>query len=423
MSTLFVKNVVVDGDETTLFVKDGRIAFIGGGDVLADEILDAKGMIAHPPLINAHTHSSMTLFRGNGDDLPLMEWLTQRVWPYEEQISKEEIYWGAKLAIVEMIRCGTVFFNDMYWDFHEVARAVEETGVRALVSAVLLDTGNSGKLKDQIKLNETLLEESKAYSDHVQFGVAPHAIYTVSEEGLRWAADFTGEHHLVFHTHLSETEHEVQECLKEHGCTPTEYLDKVGAVSERMVAAHTVWLSENDIRILGEKKAVCVHNPVSNMKLAVNNVYPWRKLKEAGAVLALGTDGAGSNNNLDMFEEMKIAALLQKFRDNDPTSLPAVDVLDMAVNGPAKTFGIDDGPIRVGRQADFILLDTTNDAMVPMHSLASHLVYSANGAVVDSVVCDGKVLMKHRKIEGEEEIRAKAGEAAGTMFARVDEAR
>lgn len=421
MRSLFVDNVILNGTRTTLYCVDGMIADIGGQHD-ADETLDGQGCILLPPLLNAHTHSAMSLFRGNGDDLPLMEWLTTRVWPYEQNIAKEEIYWGTRLSILEMIRSGCVYFNDMYWDLHIAAKAVEETGVRAKIAAIFFDFNDPAKAKEQKAGVERLFGEIDSYSSRLSFSIGPHAIYTVSKESMQWAAEFSRDRGCSFHTHLSETEKEVQDCYNQHGCSPVEYLESLGALSERTIAAHTVWLSDRDIEILGERKVVCAHNPVSNMKLAVGGVYPYRKLKKAGAVTALATDGAGSNNNLDMFEEMKIAALLQKFHDNDPTALPATEAWAMATEYPARAFGLSGAEIKVGREADFILVSPNRIEMNPPHDLVSHLVYAANGSIVDSVVCDGRVLMEHREIEGEEEIIAKANEAARSMFARVDEA-
>lgn len=419
MSSLLVKNIVVDGQLSSIYCKNGKIEEIGI-EKHADEVFDGRGCIAHPPFLNSHTHASMTLFRGNGDDLPLMDWLQTRVWPYEKQISFDEIYWGAKLAMVEMIRSGTTFFADMYWNFHAVAKGVEEMGMRACLSAVFIDFDSSEVAQKQIKANERLLVESKEYSDHISFAVAPHAIYTVNQDSYRWAAEFTREHNLILHTHLSETAHEVEECLNKNGCTPVEYLESMGCVSNRLMAAHTVHLTENDIHILGENRVMCMHNPVSNMKLAVGGVYPYRKLKKAGAIPSIATDGAGSNNNLDILEEMKIAALLQKHNDIDPTSLSAREAIEMTTENPARFFDLDCVKIRKGGLADFILIDTGPAEMNPMFNLESHLVYAANSQVVDSVICDGKLLMRHREIEGAEEIIAKANEAAESMYKRID---
>jgi 5-methylthioadenosine/S-adenosylhomocysteine deaminase len=443
---LKIKNVVLDGDRATIHCEQGRISAIerGGGvpgeggpgpeggptshPKTADEnaqagphpaaeVLDGRGCVAHPPLINAHTHAAMTLFRGNGDDLPLMEWLEKRVWPYERRLTAEDVYAGTRLAILEMIRSGTVFFNDMYWDFAAAAAAVEEMGVRACLSRVLIDFGSSKTADSMRREIEHTHADASALSNRVSHALGPHSIYTVSEASLRWAAGFAREKGLLVHIHVSETEHEVEQCVERHGCTPVEYLDRLGILSERTIAAHTVWLSDSDIALLGERRAVCVHNPVANMKLAVGGVYPHRKLARAGAVCAIGTDGAGSNNNLDLFEELKVAALLQKFHDDDATSLPASEALDMAIANPAEAFGLAGPDLEPGRDADLILIDTSRAQMEPLHSLTSNLVYSAHGDVVDSVVCAGRVLMRHREVEGEGEIVAAAREAASRLFA------
>ncbi len=419
MKSLLVKNIILDNKTTSIYCEKGKIASIGV-ERPADTVLDGRGFPVHPPFINSHTHAAMTLFRGNGDDLPLMEWLQTRIWPYEQTIKPEEVYWGTKLAIVEMIHSGITYFVDMYWDFHQVARAVEEMGIRACLSAVFIDFDQPEFARQQRETNERLFSEMGRYSDHVTFAIAPHAIYTVSEESLLWAGEFTRRHNLYLHTHLSETQKEVQDCRDAHGCTPVEYLHRLNLLSDRLVAAHTVILTERDIELLGSHRVLCVHNPVSNMKLAVGGVYPYRKLKESGAIPALATDGAGSNNNLDILEDMKIAALLQKHHQQDPTALPAPEVMQMATTNPAHFFKYPCDTIHLGGPADFILLNTHRPEMIPMHNLVSHLVYSANSSVVDSVVCDGKVLMEHGVIEGEEEILMKAAEAAKQMFGRVD---
>jgi 5-methylthioadenosine/S-adenosylhomocysteine deaminase len=207
--------------------------------------------------------------------------------------------------------------------------------------------------------------------------------------------------------------------LAEHGCTPVAYLGRLGLLTERTVAAHTVWLSDDDVALLGERRVVCVHNPVSNMKLAVGAVYPYRRLASAGAVCAIGTDGAASNNCLDLFRDMKIAALLQKFDTNDPAAVTAAETLAMGTTNPAPAFGLPGREIEVGRAADFILIDGERPELWPSHSLTSDLVYSASGDVVDSVVCDGRVIMRHREIAREQEILADARQAARALFARL----
>ncbi len=422
---LKIENVVVDGVPATIHCDAGLIASIdsdgdeGGADVRrpTPEVLDGRGCVAHAPLINAHTHAAMTLFRGNGDDLPLMQWLEQRVWPYERRLTADDIYAGTRLAILEMVRSGTVFFNDMYWDFAAAAAAVEEMGVRACLSRVLIDFGDDKAASSTRRAIEDVESEATGLSKRVSHALGPHSIYTVSEESLRWAAEFAHDRDLLVHIHVAETEREVNECVERHGCSPVEYLDRLGLLSPRTVAAHTVWLSDTDIGLLGEHGVVCVHNPVANMKLAVGAVYPHRRLAESGAVCALGTDGAGSNNNLDLFEEMKVAALLQKFRDDDPTSLPATEAMAMATANPAPAFRLAGPELAPGRDADLILINAGTPAMEPVHSLTSNLVYSAHGDVVDSVVCAGRVIMRHREVEGEQEILAAAREAASRLFA------
>jgi len=224
---------------------------------------------------------------------------------------------------------------------------------------------------------------------------------------------------LILHIHLAETEAEGQRCFAQHGCSPVAYLDRLGLLTERTVAAHTVWLSDDDVTVLGQRRVVCVHNPVSNMKLAVGSVYPYRSLASAGAVCAIGTDGAASNNSLDLFRDMKIAALLQKFDTNDPAALTAAETLAMGTANPGPVFGLPSPDIEVGRPADFILIDGERPELSPSHSLTSDLVYSATGDVVDSVVCDGRVIMRHREIAGEEDIVTDARRAARALFARL----
>lgn len=437
MSSLLITDVMLDGDRVSILCEEGRIAAIraspdgndAGADAdapcdegaeIAEDVLDGRGCLAHAPLINSHTHAAMTLFRGNGDDLPLDQWLQTRVWPYESVISEEEIYAGTRLGILEMVRSGSVFFNDMYWSFGGVARAAEEMGVRACIGKVLIDHGDPVAGRAQQAEIERLLADASSYSSRVSAAVAPHSIYTVSEESLRWAAEIAADRGLVLHTHLSETRAELESCQREHGCTPVEYLEALGALTERTVAAHTVWLTDHDVELLGERQVVCVHNPVSNMKLAVAGVFPYRKLARAGAVCAIGTDGAGSNNSLDLFQDMKFAALLQKFHDDDPRSMTASEALALALQNPAPVFGLAGPKLELGRPADLILLDTTRPELQPAHSLSSNLVYSATGSVVDSAVCDGKVIMRHRQIKGEDEIVAAASEAARALFERVD---
>lgn len=422
---MVVENAVLDGRKVSIHCADGVIADIRddgaeppeAGQGAADW-LDGRRCLVAPGLINAHTHTAMTLFRGRADDLPLMEWLEKHIWPYEAVMTEDEIYAGARLGILEMVQGGTTFFNDMYWFSRGTARAAVEMGIRACIGEVYID-GAADAVPRRRREIEGLLDELAGRSSRVSLSVDPHAVYTVSEDSLRWAGELAADRGLILHIHLAETELEVERCSAEHGCTPVAYLDRLGLLGERTVAAHTVWLSDDDVALLGERSVVCVHNPVSNMKLAVGAVYPYRRLASAGAVCAIGTDGAASNNCLDLFRDMKIAALLQKFDTNDPAALTAAETLAMGTTNPAPVFGLPGPEIEVGRAADFILIDGERPELSPSHSLTSDLVYSASGGVVDSVVCDGRVIMRHREVAGEEEILADARKAARSLFARL----
>ena len=422
---MVIDNAVLDGRKVSILCADGVIADIrddgagptDAGDGAVDR-LDGRGCLVAPGLINAHTHTAMTLFRGRADDLPLMEWLRKHIWPYEAVMTEDEIYAGARLGILEMVRGGTTFFNDMYWFSRGTARAAVEMGTRACIGEVYID-GPADAIPRRRREIEGLLDELAGCSSRVSLSVDPHAVYTVSEDSLRWAGELAADRGLILHIHLAETEGEGERCSAEHGCTPVAYLDRLGLLGERTVAAHTVWLSEDDVALLGERRVVCVHNPVSNMKLAVGAVYPYRRLASAGAVCAIGTDGAASNNCLDLFRDMKIAALLQKFDTNDPAALTAAETLAMGTTNPAAVFGLPGPEIEVGRTADFILIDGDRPELSPSHSLTSDLVYSASGNVVDSVVCDGRVIMRHREVASEEEILTDARKAARSLFARL----
>ena len=420
-----VENVVLRGRKVSIYCNGGAITDIRDDGVevpvlqrAAADWLDGRGCLVAPGLINAHTHAAMTLFRGRADDLPLMEWLERHIWPYEELMTEDDVYAGARLGILEMVRNGTIFFNDMYWCARGTARAAVEMGIRACIGEVFIDGAPDAVRMRRLEI-ERLLDELDGCSSRVSLSVDPHAVYTVSEESLRWAGELAAARGLSLHIHLAETEAEGERCMAEHGCSPVAYLSRLGLLSERTVAAHTVWVSDRDVGLLGERRVVCVHNPVSNMKLAVGAVYPYRRLASAGAVCAIGTDGAASNNCLDLFREMKVAALLQKFNSNDPSALTAAETLEMATTNPAPVFGLPSPTIEVGRIADFILIDGEQPELSPAHSLTSDLVYSASGNVVDSVVCDGRVIMRHREIAHEEEILTDARRAARALFARL----
>ncbi|MEW6104042.1 MAG: amidohydrolase [bacterium] len=418
--SILIKNILLlDGKKRDIYIEENIIKKIGEGlNLPADKTIDGKNKLAQPSFINSHTHSAMTLLRGYADDMPLLQWLSTKIWPIEAKMEEEDVYWGAKLACLEMIRNGITTFNDMYWHFSGTAKATEEMGMRGIVSAVFIDMFNKEKAKEQIGLNENLFREAKRYSNRIAFALGPHAIYTVSEGSLRWASNFSKENNVFIHIHLSETEKEVRDCIEKHNLRPVEYLEKIGFLSERVIACHCVWLSEKEIDILKEYKVKCVFNPISNMKLCVGKVFPHFNLKEVGIPCLLGTDGASSNNSLNMFEAMKIGSLLFKFSSNDPTALKAERAFDMATINPAIGFNINTGKIEEGMLADITIIDIERPEFTPGYNPISDLVYSANPSCVDTVICDGRILMENKRINGESEIIEKAREVAFNLTKR-----
>ena len=372
-----------------------------------DETIDAKGAQLVEPLLNGHTHAAMTLFRGYGGDLPLMRWLREKVWPVEEKIEAEDVYWGARLACVEMIRTGTVRFWDMYWQPGATARAVLDSGLQATIGAPLIDLGG-----DQAKLQEGALhslEELEGLGPTIAPALAPHSIYTVGEESLRWIAELAAERGLPVQIHLSETEQEVSDCLAAHGLRPAAYLDQIGLLGERTVLAHGVWLDRAELELIAERGCTVATNPVANMKLAVGGVFPYPAAREAGVQVGIGTDGAGSNDSLDLLADLKVFALAQRHASGDPTVLPAVEAWEIATGVRAPLLG--GQALAVGAPADFLLL--RRDAYeVGLGDLASDLVYAAAGSVVDTTVVGGRVLMRGGEVEGAAEVVAQAAERA-----------
>jgi len=414
MNSVLIKNVILNGKTKDIFVEGNRIKKIGKNiNLRAKEKIDGKKEKAIlPGLINCHTHAAMTLFRGYGDDLPLKEWLENKIWPLEFKMTSDDIYWGTKLAILEIIKSGTTCFNDMYWMGDTMIQAAQETGIRAKIGLVLLDQGPTGK-KENVKKYWENCREKKL--EIITFSIAPHAIFTVSRDNLIWAKNFAKKNNLILHTHLSETEKEVKDCLKKYKMRPVEYLDKIGFLDKNCVLAHSIWLSEKEIKILAKKECSVVYNPCSNMKLA-SGIFPYKKMKEAGVNITLGTDGPASNNSLDMFREMKFASLLQKLTQKDPTLTPVQEIFETATKNGAKALKINAGEIKVGKLADLILIDLNNVSFKPGHNFISDAVYSASGDCVSDLICNGKILMRDKEIEDEEKIKKEATKRAKNLI-------
>jgi 5-methylthioadenosine/S-adenosylhomocysteine deaminase len=302
-----------------------------------------------------------------------------------------------------MIRSGTLCFTDMYWHFPGVARAVEDSGMRALLGAVMIDVAGEEQARACQRLTEAHYEQAKEFSARVQFTLTPHAIYTVSRASLQWVRDFAERHELRIQIHLAETAFEVEQCVQQNGLRPALYLEQIGLLHERMILAHGVHLDDAELDCIARRGATLVTNPVSNMKLAVGGTFPYRRAAMRGIPLALGTDGAASNNSLDLFQEMKIMALLQKHHEQDPTVLPAQEAWAIASGARAPVLGMA-GRLAVGEAADFLLLQQHAVEVTPHHQLHSNLVYAATGHCVDTAVVAGRVLMRHRQVADEEEI-------------------
>ncbi|MEI8331878.1 MAG: amidohydrolase family protein [Methanomicrobiales archaeon] len=427
--SILIANVMVGGKSADIFVNDeGGLAAVGEGvrrayKGEADLVIDGDGAIALPGLANTHTHAAMSLFRGYADDMILQDWLSQKIWPLETHLTGSDVYWGTRLACLEMIRTGTTAFNDMYFMMDEAARAVDESGIRAVLSYGFIDLFNAEKREAECKATEKLAFQIQTMNNpRIKAATGPHAIYTVSPEGLIWCAEFAKEQKIAVHIHLSETEKEINDCIAQHGKRPAALLDECGILTPNTIAAHCCWLDDADCALLGKRGVSVSHNPASNMKLATNRAMPVRQLMSAGANTCLGTDGCASNNNLDMFEEMKTAALLQKFFWNDPTILPASAALAMATSNGAKALGFGTGTLSVGAPADIILISAHTACNIPLHNVTSNLVYSCSGSAVETTICDGRVLMLNREIPGEEEILAGAAKAAHELVSRSQSA-
>lgn len=409
MSGLTVTEAVRDGEAVGLRCEDGAIVAIGPEVVaeVGDETIDAGGMPLIPTLVNGHTHAAMTLFRGYGGDLPLMRWLEEKIWPVEAKLEGEDVYWGTRLACAEMIRTGTGYFWDMYWQPEATARAVEDAGLRATIGGPLFDAdGRTAEAQARVSAELDALAGS---SGEIDAALAPHSIYTVSEELLRWAGEQAGERGLAIQIHLSETEGEVTDCLAAHRERPAAYLDRLGLLGERTVLAHGVWLDQAELELIAERGATVVANPVANMKLAVGGVLPYPAARQAGVAVGLGTDGPGSNDSLDLLSDLKTFALAQRHAAGDATVIPADEALEIATGARSPLLGGGNRPLTVGAPADFLLLRGDSPEL-GIGDLASDLVYAASGSVIDTTIIGGRVLMRGGAVEGTAEIVARARE-------------
>ena len=417
--SILIKNVLHQDKLTDVLIEGNRIARIASGisAPAGAEVLDGTDKAIIPGFINTHTHASMTLFRGYGDDLPLMTWLEDYIWPVEAQMTAHDVYVGARLACLEMLRSGTTCFLDMYMHPLETAKAVEEMGLRAHLSYTLFDQGNAERAELDRKRSYEYFDRFKEFSDRITFTLGPHAIYTVSGEQLQFCHQFAVEHNVKIHLHLSETKGEIDECVRQHGLTPVRYLEKLGILSEHLVLAHVVWIDDEEMDLLAKYNVSVVHNPASSLKLASGYAFKYEEMKRRGIRIGIGTDGCSSSNNLDMVVAMKLASFLGKGWRFDSTACKADDIFASATSIGADILGIPAGRVEEGTLADVCLVDLNTPELVPLNSLTSNLVYATSGSsCVDTVIVDGRILMRDKYVPGQEAIIAEAREVARRLF-------
>jgi 5-methylthioadenosine/S-adenosylhomocysteine deaminase len=412
--SLAVTGALLNGQAVGLRVEGEQIAELGDSvePKAGDEAIDADGLLLSPPMVNGHTHAAMTLLRGFGDDMPLMEWLRTKIWPAEAKLHPDDVYWGTRLACLEMIRSGTTRFFDMYWHGVEAARGVVDAGLRAAISTVMIDQLDASKGESMRGEVIESLDRIAESGSRVSASLGPHAIYTVSSESLAWIAEIAAERAISLQIHLSETEEEVRGCLDAHGSRPAAYLDELGFLGPRTLLAHGVWLDQAELELIAARGATVVTNPAANMKLAVGGVFPYPQAVRAGVAVGLGTDGVSSNSNLDMFEEVKLLALGQKQASGDSSTLPAGEALAVARGLRSQALG--GTPLEPGQPADFLLL-RGSDPELSAGDLDADLVYAAGGSVVDTTVVGGRVLMRDRVVPSADELVAEVRARAARL--------
>jgi 5-methylthioadenosine/S-adenosylhomocysteine deaminase len=431
MSTLLITggrvlgpDLSVSRGEVLIDRETGSIDAVGEpGEVSgADDELDASGGLVIPGLINAHTHVAMTLLRGYADDKPLDRWLQEDIWPVEAELSPEDVRVGAELGLLEMIKSGTTAFSEMYFHVGEIADAVEEAGIRATLGHTGITVGKDEEAAraDMQASLDTARKLGGRADGRVETTFQAHSLTTVGEKYLREYVPKANEAGMGIHVHANETEAEVDPIVAEHGVRPLEYADDTGLLGADTFLAHCVHVDESEIDLLAETGTGVAHCPASNMKLA-SGMAPVQRMREAGVRVGLGTDGAASNNDLDMFDEMRDAAMVGKLAADDASAMDAETVIEIATAGGADLLGIDAGRIEAGANADLAVVDLDRPHLTPAHDLVSHLVYAARGSDVRHTVCDGRVLMRDREVLSleETEVVERAAKRARDLIERA----
>lgn len=410
MKTL-IKNLseIYTGDDNPFHIKNGYIIInnnqiekIGSGSLPPhvikernfDKIIDGSNKMALPGFVNCHTHAAMSLLRGIADDLPLQEWLKEIIWPVEASLTPEDIYWGSKFAIMEMISGGTTTFSDMYFSMEQVARAASETGIRAVLGQGLIEE-KDGPEGLKTALDFAVKWKGKA-NGKIKTVLAPHAPYTCSPSYLCDIIELSKKNNFLIHIHLAETKKELQFINKNYNASPVEHLNNIGLLETPLLAAHCVHVKPHEFSLMKKHNVGVAHNPVSNMKLG-SGIAPIAELLEHNINIGLGTDGAASNNNLDLIEEARTASYLQKVEKNDPSLLNLQQLLQMLTQNGARVLKINKlGILKNNYLADIILINKKNDlANYPEHNSLSNLFYAGNRKLVDTVIVDGQIIYKN----------------------------
>jgi len=411
IDTLFVNAHILTANKNEilndgyLVVADGKILALGEGKENADkysqakETIDLQGNLLMPGLINTHTHSAMTIFRGLADDLPLMEWLQNYIFPVEKRLTNEWVYWGTQLACLEMIASGTTTFCDMYLFAQSVAKATKQAGMRATIGEAVYDfpSPNYGTIENSFAYYNDLLKDWQK-DELINIAVTPHAPYTCSPKLLKKYSNFAKQNNLLFNIHLAETKFEIAQIAQKYNCTPVKHLHNLNILNEKVLLDHMVWIEDNDLELLQNYNTKISHNPQSNLKLA-SGIAPLEKFAKYNLTVGLGTDGAASNNDLDLFLEMDTAAKLQKNLYKNPAILPAQKVVQMTTIQGAKCLGLENkiGSLEIGKAADLIIIDFKQPHLQPIYNYQSHLVYCVKGSDVTSTMVNGQWLMKNRE--------------------------
>ena len=386
--------------ETTLYIEEDKITGIGDkpAGFTADKVIDGTDKLVIPGLVNCHTHSYMSFMRNVADDLSFMDWLFGTIDPIEQQMTDEDTYWGANLAIIEMMKSGTTCFNDMQMNIHQTTRAGKESGMRAVICRGLVGSGSDEA--GQMRLRQAYEERDAAKDcDRLTFKLGPHAPYTCDDAFLKIVAAEAKKENMGIHVHLSESESEISQIQEKYGCTPIALAEKCGIFDVPAIAAHCVQVTDEDIEILKRKNVSVVTNPASNMKLG-NGFAPIAKMLDAGVNVCLGTDGAASNNCLNMFHELSLLTLIHKGTGKTPQCVSAKEGFRIATINGAKALGLEKeiGSIEAGKKADLAILDLNTPSLTPRNNLIAGLSYSANGSEVDTVIINGQITMEGRKL-------------------------